>query len=429
MSGGGFNDEIAGGIGTLIRLFLQSANFETGVAGWQIKRDGDVEFNQGIFRVQIIIGDPGSGPGAEIGPTLPAPLPTYYAGQATSVADFAIVIYPDANDYHYEIVGLGTGSDLNWMNGWYDSANAAVREMENQRLFPSTGDMFHLFSARQTKSQTTNWVFGQSWGAARTPANSHNQMQLFDTQFELGNGASTDTGSMVVAVPVIIFTATTQYQVNVPSALFTGAVAVTNGLSVSGSTSLAGTGNIAADLTVNAILTALGGLALHSNLNVTGAGDIQFAGNPIGRGIIYREQLVNVATSGTGLAEQIWFGMTSSATFPNNRAFRIRISGLWTCTALNNPRLAIRETNITGTQLCLWGHEAITNTSSDQQLDIVGEFVNTSGGSLTKFLELTIALSVATAIRFDGAAAPQVSYWEIEDIGPSSKFPGLISVT
>lgn len=51
-----FTNEIAGGQGSLVRNWLQSQNFVTGVSGWQIRKDGNVEFNNGTFRGSITSG-------------------------------------------------------------------------------------------------------------------------------------------------------------------------------------------------------------------------------------------------------------------------------------------------------------------------------------------------------------------------------------
>ncbi len=48
LGSGDMNAEIS-----LVKGFLQSSNFETGVAGWQISAAGDVEFNDGAFRGTI----------------------------------------------------------------------------------------------------------------------------------------------------------------------------------------------------------------------------------------------------------------------------------------------------------------------------------------------------------------------------------------
>jgi len=47
--------ELVGNI-TMVAGLLQSYNFETGVAGWQINYDGDVEFNSGVFRGSLVAG-------------------------------------------------------------------------------------------------------------------------------------------------------------------------------------------------------------------------------------------------------------------------------------------------------------------------------------------------------------------------------------
>lgn len=52
---GGFNNQIVGGIGKLIREWIQSPNFVTGVSGWSINKDGSAEFLNAVFRGQIVI--------------------------------------------------------------------------------------------------------------------------------------------------------------------------------------------------------------------------------------------------------------------------------------------------------------------------------------------------------------------------------------
>lgn len=51
-----FNNSIAGGNGTLVRNQLQSENFVAGVSGWRISKNGNSEFNNGIFRGSLAIG-------------------------------------------------------------------------------------------------------------------------------------------------------------------------------------------------------------------------------------------------------------------------------------------------------------------------------------------------------------------------------------
>lgn len=49
-----FQHSIAGGNGNLVITSFQSPNFQAGVQGWQVTKDGDVEFNNGTFRGEII---------------------------------------------------------------------------------------------------------------------------------------------------------------------------------------------------------------------------------------------------------------------------------------------------------------------------------------------------------------------------------------
>src|SRR5215475_711890 len=47
---GGFNNSIVGGVGNLIRTFIRSPNYVTGVSGWTINKDGSAEFNNLTIR-------------------------------------------------------------------------------------------------------------------------------------------------------------------------------------------------------------------------------------------------------------------------------------------------------------------------------------------------------------------------------------------
>jgi hypothetical protein len=49
-SGGSFAHDIAGGNGNLIITSLQSPNFESGISGWQISKNGNAQFNSLIIR-------------------------------------------------------------------------------------------------------------------------------------------------------------------------------------------------------------------------------------------------------------------------------------------------------------------------------------------------------------------------------------------
>lgn len=51
----GFRNSIFGGSGSLVIPQIQSPNYSAGVAGWQIRKDGTAEFNQGTFRGGVIV--------------------------------------------------------------------------------------------------------------------------------------------------------------------------------------------------------------------------------------------------------------------------------------------------------------------------------------------------------------------------------------
>lgn len=53
-----FNNDIAGGNGSLVRNWIQSPNFVSGSSGWRIAKDGSCEFNNGTFRGSITSGNP-----------------------------------------------------------------------------------------------------------------------------------------------------------------------------------------------------------------------------------------------------------------------------------------------------------------------------------------------------------------------------------
>lgn len=52
----GFKSPITGGQGALLIPFIQSPNFESGIQGWQIDKNGSVQFNNGTFRGTVSAG-------------------------------------------------------------------------------------------------------------------------------------------------------------------------------------------------------------------------------------------------------------------------------------------------------------------------------------------------------------------------------------
>lgn len=55
---GGFASPVINAAGTLIRNAMKSINYVLGVAGWQISKNGNAEFNNGSFRGVIVVSGP-----------------------------------------------------------------------------------------------------------------------------------------------------------------------------------------------------------------------------------------------------------------------------------------------------------------------------------------------------------------------------------
>lgn len=55
-TGAGWSNPIAAGDGTLIYPALKSPNYTTGVAGWNLDRTGNVEFNSAVIRGEVLAG-------------------------------------------------------------------------------------------------------------------------------------------------------------------------------------------------------------------------------------------------------------------------------------------------------------------------------------------------------------------------------------
>lgn len=52
---GGFNDSVLGGVGSLIRSWIQSVPFVSGSTGWRISKDGTAEFNSVSIRGGVVV--------------------------------------------------------------------------------------------------------------------------------------------------------------------------------------------------------------------------------------------------------------------------------------------------------------------------------------------------------------------------------------
>jgi len=103
--GDGFGNDVVGGVGQLVRKFIQSIGFVSGSTGWRISRNGDAEFDNGVFRGEIVAGIPG-GTRVEMTNQIPTELSTYWFGQgAVGITGGVILIWYDATNYYY-ILGV-----------------------------------------------------------------------------------------------------------------------------------------------------------------------------------------------------------------------------------------------------------------------------------------------------------------------------------
>lgn len=101
---GGFNNPVVGGDGELVRVKMRSFNYVPGVSGWAIFRNGDAEFNNAIFRGEIVVGG-ATPPNFELTETIPAELVTFYQTNWTgTIASFVMKMNVSANTYLYEIL-------------------------------------------------------------------------------------------------------------------------------------------------------------------------------------------------------------------------------------------------------------------------------------------------------------------------------------
>lgn len=107
----GFRNSAMDKLGTLIRKALKSDNYATGVSGWQVTRDGTAEFNGGIFRGSVQVGNPASGE-VIIQQGIPAALADYYS--AVTITSASIQIIAADGSYFYMLAGNdpGTGFDF-----------------------------------------------------------------------------------------------------------------------------------------------------------------------------------------------------------------------------------------------------------------------------------------------------------------------------
>lgn len=131
-----FTNEIAGGNGALVRNWMQSQNFVAGVSGWQIRKDGNVEFNNGTFRGSLTSG---TNPGKHI------VLNNSVTGDAVDVYDASnnIIFSIDANGNATSTFQPGnqassvmTAGSIRFFHG---SASSSEFVQLNSTVFPTRG--------------------------------------------------------------------------------------------------------------------------------------------------------------------------------------------------------------------------------------------------------------------------------------------------
>lgn len=88
----GFSNPIVNAAGTLIRTLMKSANYVAGSLGWQITKDGNAEFNNGIFRGPLrITGSNGSQIVIDAGAGYPTQY--FYSIDGTNYSQFSLINY------------------------------------------------------------------------------------------------------------------------------------------------------------------------------------------------------------------------------------------------------------------------------------------------------------------------------------------------
>jgi len=151
-----FTNDIAGGQGSLVRNWLQSANFVTGVSGWQIRKDGNVEFNNGTFRGSITSGNPAGN----------------HIIINNTVSGNAVEVYNAANQLVYAIQGIGinAGRAISYVPGTAGTTQDGAYTLNGGYTISKTGASTTLYTGSVSEVFTD--------GATK---DSQMQLQSFDS--------------------------------------------------------------------------------------------------------------------------------------------------------------------------------------------------------------------------------------------------------
>lgn len=135
--GEGFRDPIIGANFALIREAIRSRNYVPGVSGWSINRDGSAEFSDLTARGAL---DVGGIPGMWIGPRTHPDFPA--ALLAVNAIKAAIVYYTDANNYEYDALSNGGGSDWREVGVVNGGVRAVSYTLDDTNFMDSYHDAF-----------------------------------------------------------------------------------------------------------------------------------------------------------------------------------------------------------------------------------------------------------------------------------------------
>jgi len=121
----GFSNPVVNAAGTLIRAVMKSVNYVAGLAGWQVTRDGDAEFNSVVVRGDVEIGPASPGPRLALTSNIPA---TLVAASADFDWDAGTFFWFNGTDYEFEVIGTyipGPNTPI-WAKGTYDTLNGVI---------------------------------------------------------------------------------------------------------------------------------------------------------------------------------------------------------------------------------------------------------------------------------------------------------------
>lgn len=208
--------------------------------------------------------------------------------------------------------------------------------------------------------------------------------------------------------------ATTTGALTSAAGTFSGVLTANNGLAVTGTATVS-----------NGVTVAAGGA------NVTGGTStdtLTVNGTQQGRGVIYYEQITAATSSSTSLSEQLWFTTGATVNCLAGMAYEVELMGGAASNTAQSYSVSVRKTNLAGTVLVSGVKFDLPHTAQGTQFIRKGVFLNSTGSTVNATLAATVTLTSATAVQFQGAAAPNAVYWKVTEIGPASAFTGQPTV-